>query len=311
MKRSYLALLLVLLLPVSLYAASPKSIRITDWKLPFNMHVIMAKSEKIYEKSFPGTSIDWLKLASGPKQLEAIAAGELDIAVGVGDSAALIALANGLDAKIIGVNSVSPGAFAVVTNNPSVKKIVDLKGKKVVGLRGSVVYQVFLAALSESGLSEKDVEFFPMPVAQAAATLLSKRADAALLVGPEIIRLKKSGGRVLADGRGRVAGISLILARSGFVDKYPEAVLKFIEATAKADALIVSDRAKSVKLAAKETMMSEADADESFGMYSFDVKITPQVMKELEKTAALLYKQKFIKKMPDAASFIWSGVFKN
>jgi ABC-type amino acid transport substrate-binding protein len=40
-------------------------------------------------------------------------------------------------------NSRSPKSFAVVSNSRDVKNVSDLRGRRVAGLRGSVVHQVF------------------------------------------------------------------------------------------------------------------------------------------------------------------------
>ncbi len=207
--------LLIFLLTLSLSAeARDREIRIALWKLPLNLPAIAAIENGTYEKAFEGEyKVEYINLPSGPKQVQAMAAGELDIAEGLGAAAVIVGIANGVDITIIGANSRSPEAFAVVVKNSKVKGISDLRGKKVAGLRGSVVHQLFVELLYKEGLTEKDVEFFPMPLSAAASALIAEKVDAALLAGTEIVRAEKGGGRVLSDGKGIVKGLSLIVAR--------------------------------------------------------------------------------------------------
>lgn len=130
--------------------------RIALWKLPLNLPAIAAIENRTYEKAFEGEyKVEYINLPSGPKQVQAMAAGELDIAEGLGAAAVIVGIANGVDITIIDADSRSPEAFAVVVKNSKIKRIFDLKGKKVAGLRGSVVHQLLMELLHKEGLTEK------------------------------------------------------------------------------------------------------------------------------------------------------------
>lgn len=282
----------------------PQRIRISHWHLPLNLPVIAAEEWKSYEKGFPKSKVEAIPLASGPKQMEAMAAGELDIVEGIGTAAFLTAAANGLDAQIIGVNSRSPKAFAVVTLNPEIKKIADLKGKKIAGLRPSVVHQVLLIALAEAGMTEKEIEFFPMPVAQATTTLLAGRVDAALLVGYEVERALKAGGHILADGEKRVDGISLIAARRDFIKKYPETIRKFLKI--REEVLSRIGKTPNIQsVAAKKLNISVPELQKMLLWYDFSTKLTAKDKIGLKKTERYLLEQRLIRNPIDFADLIY------
>ncbi|MDD4837844.1 MAG: NrtA/SsuA/CpmA family ABC transporter substrate-binding protein, partial [Synergistaceae bacterium] len=195
-KKLIFMLVLLLTLPTAA-EASGRKMRIALWKLPLNLPAIAAIENSTYEKAFEGEyKVEYINLPSGPKQVQAMAAGELDIAEGLGAAAVIVGIANGVDITIIGANSRSPEAFAVVVKNSKVKEISDLRGKKIAGLRGSVVHQLFVELLYKERLTEKDVEFFPMPLSAAASALIAERVDVALLAGIEIVRAEKGGCRV-------------------------------------------------------------------------------------------------------------------
>lgn len=305
------ALLVFFLLFISGAAgAREKEIRIALWKLPLNLPAMAAADGRVYERAFEGEyKIRYIDLPSGPKQVQAMAAGELDIAEGLGAAAALVGMANGADITIIGANSRSPEAFAVVIKDPEIKKVSDLKGKKVGGLRGSVVHQLFVELLSAEGLSEKDVEFYPMTPRTAASSLTAGRVDAALLAGTEILRAEKGGCRILSDGRGRIDGLSLIVAGRKFADENRSAVGKYLAEREKIRIKAVRTLSDNMAMLKKETGLSEKEIIKMLSKYDYSTKITQKDVDELKKTAEYLKKENIIKHIPNINDLFWKDPF--
>lgn len=286
--------------------AREREIRIAMWKLPLNLPAMVATEEKTYEKAFRGNYIiRYIDLPSGPKQVQAMAAGELDIAEGLGAAAAIVGIANGADITIIGANSRSPEAFAVVVKNDGIKDISELKGKKVAGLRGSVVHQLFLELLHEEGLSEKDVEFYPMTLSTAASSLIAGRVDAALLAGTEILRAEKGGCRILSDGRGHIAGLSLIVARRTFADENRPLVGKYLQEREKIRIKAAASLGDHMLLLKKETGLPEKEIINMLSKYDYYTGIRKKDVDELQKTAEYLKKENIIKHNPNMTDILW------
>ncbi|MEA4873499.1 MAG: NrtA/SsuA/CpmA family ABC transporter substrate-binding protein [Synergistaceae bacterium] len=299
--------LLIFLLTLSLSAeARGREMRIALWKLPLNLPAIAAIENGTYEKAFEGEyKVEYINLPSGPKQVQAIAAGELDIAEGLGAAAVIVGIANGVDITIIGANSRSPEAFAVVVKNSKVRGISDLRGKKIAGLRGSVVHQLFVELLYKEGLTEKDVEFFPMPLSAAASALIAERVDAALLAGTEIVRAEKGGCRVLSDGKGIVEGLSLIVAKREFAEKNRAAIKKYLEIRERIRIEVVNSPRKIVPLLKKETGLTEKEIIKILPKFNYDAEISENDILELKKTAEYLIRENIIKFMPDINNMLW------
>lgn len=306
MKKILLLLTLLLSVFIGTPCAKGKEINIALWKLPLNLPAIAAFEDKTYEKAFAGErKVNYVQLPSGPKQIQAIGAGQLDIGEGLGAPAVIVGAAAGADLKIIAVCSRSPRGFAVVVNDGAIKSAGDLKGKKIAGIKGSVVHQLFLEVTEEAGLTEKDIEFFPMTLPAAAAALLARRVDAALLTGTEILRAVKGGGRVLADGEGRLAGLSLIVARTKFIEENPQAVEKYLQAHRNILTEMRINPDRFLSITAKETGYTGEEAERVMEWYNFNDKITSNDIAELKKTAAYLVKTKIIREQIDIMRIIY------
>src|ERR1700742_2395581 len=122
--------LFVGLLPATLLAADkPKEIRI-DWAT-YNPVSMVLKEKGLLEKEFAkdGITIRWVQTLGSNKALEFLNAGSIDFGSTAG-SPALVAKINGNPIKSIYVYS-QPEWTALVTKNDSIKKIEDLKGKRV------------------------------------------------------------------------------------------------------------------------------------------------------------------------------------
>jgi sulfonate transport system substrate-binding protein len=144
------------LLPTALLAADkPKEIRL-DWAT-YNPVSIVLKERGLLEKEFAkdGITIRWVQTLGSNKALEFLSAGSIDFGSTAG-SAALVSRINGNPIKSIYVYS-RPEWTALVTKDPSIKKIEDLKGKRVAVTRGTDPHIFLVRALQSVGLTEKDI----------------------------------------------------------------------------------------------------------------------------------------------------------
>src|SRR4030088_2278843 len=136
-------------------ADNPKEIRI-DWAT-YNPVSMVLKDRGLLEKEFAkdGISIRWVQTLGSNKALEFLNAGSIDFGSTAG-SAALLAKINGNPIKSIYVFS-RPEWTALVTKDPSIRKIEDLKGKRVAVTRGTDPHIFLVRALQSIGLTEKAI----------------------------------------------------------------------------------------------------------------------------------------------------------
>lgn len=279
------SLLVLLVLGTGAFASDmPRKMGITYVKAPLNVPSIVAKYNMTFEKAYDGVDLSFPEITEGPKQTEAMAAGEIGIASCLGSTSAILAASEGLDVKIIGIYSRAPKAFMIVVRDPAIKSVKDLKDKKVAGPKGTILHQLLAAALDKEGMSVKDVEFVQMGLSSGANALGTGSVDAALLAGPAAYKALNSGGRMLKNGEGLVDATIVIATTEKFAKNYPKAISNFIEAHKKTLEWIKKNSDKAAEMTQKETGLPKEAVNMMTSWYDFDSTIRKRDIEELVRT---------------------------
>lgn len=285
---------------------NPKEINITYVKAPLNIPSILEKNKESFNKAFKKDNIEinWHELTAGPKQTQALASGDLQILHALGGTSAILAKANGVDLKVIGVYSRAPKAFMIISNNPNIKEAKDLKGKKISGPKGTVLHQLLVGSLEKNGLKTEDVEFINMGLSKGFAALNNKDVDAALLAGPLALKALKSGSKVVVNGEGIVDGTIVTAVSGQFLKDYKELVHEF-KATHEETLKFMREHEKeALKIAAKEIGLTPEETKQMYDWYDFDMGIKDKDIKELEKTQDFMIKNKLQDKKIDIRELV-------
>ena len=321
MKQKFIALLLTLFTltailagcggsapkaPEKKAAAPLKELKVTYVKQPLNIPSIVDKANQTIVKGFEkdGTKVTFPEISSGAKQTEALAAGSLDIASCLGGTSAILAASNGADVKVVGIYSRAPKAFNIMVKDPAIKTAADLKGKRVVGPKGTILHQILAAALVKEKLSLKDVEFRSIGIPAAVNALLAGEADAALVAGADVLRAQRAGARILANGEGLVNATIVIGVSGKFLKEHPETVKKYMALHQESIDFMKKNQDKAFEFTAKETGLSPEDVKLMAPWYDFSTAITAKDLKDLEETQEFLLANDMQKKKIDIKSMI-------
>jgi len=287
-------------------ASKVDKISITYVKLPLNVPAMVAKRLGLFEKEFgpDGIAIERPELTAGPKQTEAMAAGSVQFASVLSSDSAILARANGVDLKVISVFSRAPKAFNVMTRNPAIKGVADLKDKTVAGQKGTLLNQLLFAALKQEGLRPADVKYVNMAGVQAQAALLSSSVDAALIAGPAQIKAEAGGARVLANGEGLVKGLILTAVSGQFLKNHPDLVKRYLNVHEQALEYLKTRPDEAIRLVAEETEIGEADVRRMLPWYDFDPKITDSDLADMKATQAFLQENEMLTNTIDMKDLI-------
>ncbi|MCJ2092980.1 aliphatic sulfonate ABC transporter substrate-binding protein [Methylobacterium sp. J-072] len=154
-----------------------------------------------------GTGLSWHEFTSGLPIMEALNAGQIDVSADVADTVPIFAQAAGARITYLAQEAPSPDAQAILVPETSpAKTVADLRGKRVAVTKGAGSHYLLLAALTEAGLTFKDIVPAYLTPADGRAALTSGGVEAWVAWDPFLSAAQQqSGARVLRDG----AGLSL------------------------------------------------------------------------------------------------------
>ncbi|WP_281523675.1 ABC transporter substrate-binding protein [Turicimonas muris] len=264
MKLKLVAILAGMSLMTSVFAA-PKEINIAYVKAPFNLQNMVMKHNQMLEKEFAkdGIQIKWHDITSGAKQTQA-----MKIATGVAHPTSL---------------------FAVVGKPGPQMKIEDLKGKTVVGPKGTVLHQTLVAALDSKGMSQKDVNFINMDIPKGMTAMMAGKVDAALVAASGIIKANEGGAKTITTAEGLVQPNLVFTVSGKFAQENPEIVQRLVKVNREALKWINENKKEALEIGAKEHGITLSDAEKlAEGSHYYDV-LTQKDIDELDKD------QKFLK----------------
>jgi NitT/TauT family transport system substrate-binding protein len=162
--------------------------------------------------------------------------------------------------------------LVVITADPAINSLADLKGKTIAADMGSGQYQVMAIYARSKGLTlGTDVSVVQASFALARTQLAAKRVDAAMVIEPIVTMMLKenpqyrmifNGGTAWRELTGAEGWDLLVPLREDFIKRSPAAVGKWIAALQDVQAFI------------------GANVDEADAIVARTVKLPPGVFKE-------------------------------
>ncbi|HJI93572.1 MAG TPA: ABC transporter substrate-binding protein [Sutterellaceae bacterium] len=306
MKKLFSILFLGLFSLVAQCQTWPQQLNITYVKAPFNIQNIVMKNQGLLEKEFAkeGIKINWIPIKAGLNQVRGMAAGEIDMVAAMNTSTLLIA--NSVGNRIVIVDGVAhPDDTFAIMAKPEVKNIVDLKGRQVVGPKGTVLHHLLSAALKSSGIEMKDVKWVSMNLPASLTTLLGGRADAALLAAGGILAAEKAGFHALVKAKGLIETNLVLAARADFAKEYPDVVRRVAKVNREALQWALTNKPQAIALGAKELQLSEEDAAKLFEWSHFYSDLTQKDIDALQNSQRFLLEQKMMNRSVDINTLIF------
>lgn len=265
------------------------------------------RDQQWLEKAFAadGVSIQWNYFkGAGPVINEAFANGQVDFAY-LGDLAAIIGKANGVDTRLLAATARGVKHYLGVAPGSGIKTLQDLKGKRVAVFRGTATQLSFDAALASQGLSEKDLKVINLDFNAAIAALAAKQIDATW-GSTGITALKARGLAELplsTRDLGGAGNIQAVLVASGaFVDAHPEAVATLLKAQQQAVQWLTTDSNKDAYiqlvsgLASYPPAILQHDLKDERLSQLFPATLDADFLGKLQQSVDLAAEQRLIRK---------------
>ncbi len=267
------------------------------------------------------SKITWSEVGSGVEINTAIAAGSVDIGLGIGSAPTASGISQGIPYQLVGlIDNIGPAEELTVRKSANIKTPADLKGKKVGVPFGSTSHFRLLGFLKENGLTESDVTVLDLRPDALVAAWIRGDIDGAYVWSPAKSKLLANGGVPFRtydklDKAGYVIA-DLIVVRTAFAQQYPAAVGGLLHAYGKALTLWKAKPAEAAGIVGKEAGVTSDVARHDLEEYDFvplREQLTPawlgapgqpgKFAEVLKRTADFLVEQKSIRSAPELSAF--------
>ncbi|MBD9415607.1 ABC transporter substrate-binding protein [Pseudomonas sp. PDM16] len=269
--------------------------------------VDVLRTQQIFEQEFAadGVKITWSFFkGAGPVINEALANDQVDFAY-LGDLAAIIGKANGLDTRLLSATARDIKHYLGVVPGSGIKTLADLKGKRVAIFRGTASQLSFDAALASQGLSERDLQVINLDFNAANAALAAKQIDATWGLS-NLIVLKARGVADLPlstddlGGAGSIQGV--FVGHGRFVDENPQLTARLIKAQQKAVAWLRDEQNKQAYielvsgLASYPTLILTNDLHGTSFHKIFNPQLDAAFLARLQQSVDLAAEQRLVRR---------------
>lgn len=269
--------------------------------------VDVLRVQNIFEQEFAadGIKVQWnFFKGAGPVINEALANDQIDFAY-LGDLAAIIGKANGLDTRLLSASARNIKYYLGVVPGSGIKTLSDLKGKRVAVFKGTANQLSFNAALATEGLKERDLQVINLDTNAAAAALAAKQIDATWSIF-DLIALNSRGLADLPlntdDLNGEGSALTVLLGTGKFVDQYPEVTARLLKAQQKAVNWLRNDDNKATYLQRVTEranypagLLEKSYGDDKFADI-FDPRLDQAFLDHLQKGVNIAAGQRLIRK---------------
>lgn len=277
--------------------------------------VDVLRDQQLLEKEFAkdGIRIDWLFFkGAGPVVNEALANGQADFAY-LGDLAAIVGKANGLDTRVLSAGVRNVKSYLGVVPGSGIRSLHDLKGKRVAVFRGTANQLSFASALASQGLSERELKVINLDFNAANAALAARQIDATWGLS-NLLSLRERGLVELPvnsrDLKGAGSTQAVLLGTGAFIRQHPELVQRLVNVQQQASAWLRDEhnREAFIELVANNaswprSILSDDLAKEDLAAY-FDPRLDPGFVAQLQQGVDLAVKERLIRRGFQVADWV-------
>jgi sulfonate transport system substrate-binding protein len=261
----------------------------------------IVKARKVVEPRFKalGVSVNWVgPFPAGPQLIEAMNAGKVDIG-NVGETPPIFSQAAGITEVIyIAGRRPSKGLNQgiIVRANSPIKKVSDLKGKKVAFQRGSNAHYLLAKALSEVNLKISDVQVVGLTPSEARDAFIQDKVEVWVGGDPFLALVEKSIPiRNLRNAGGINTLGGFYIARRQFVSQNPGLVRAFLEEAEKAGEWADKNPTEAAKALASEVKIDPSVLETVSRRVVRRLRaLTPAIIAEQQKVADFYFQEKVI-----------------
>ncbi len=299
-KNKILVLAVVLLMAIVIAMASfsspsqVKTVRIGTFSraidyAPFFIAKNDGSLDKVAAKY--GANIEYLEFNSVASINEAFATENLDIGFEA-EPQAIIAKAAGIGVEIV-ANGVSLTQEIIVSNKSGIKSVAELKGKKLAVLIGTSSHYGVFNTLKQNNVPADEVQILDMTPPDARGAFETNAIDAWAVWPPWIEQQEIAGNGVVLPG-GNVSINSIIVERTGFIEKNPALSKELLEAVLQEKNFILENPKESQQTISRELGLPIEVVEKAWPRHDFNATLGPSELEDIQAKADFLFEKHIV-----------------
>lgn len=247
--------------------------------------------------------VSWHEFTSGLPLLEALNLGNVDFSADVADTVPVFAQAAGANLTYVAQEAPSPSAQAIVVPTASpIRRVSDLKGRKIGVAKGAGAHFLLIAALERAGLSFKDIDPAYLSPADGRAAFEKGAIDAWVIWDPFLSAVQsQSAVRVLADGRDIATYQRYYLAATPYAQAHADVLRLIYAELQKAGVWVKRNPKEAATLLSGVWGLDAAIVEQANARRSYEVRpVAPSALTEQQRIADAFFAEKLLPKKINA-----------
>jgi len=204
------------------------------------LSLILKDRNLLQEALAPDAKISWVLSQGSNKALEFLRGGSIQFGQTAG-SAALLGRANGAPVQAIATTATSEWTAIVVPPNSPIRRLADLRGKRVAVTPGTDPNIFLMRALATAGLGPSDITLVPLQHPLGRQALDGGQVDAWAGLDPFMAQAQLQSHDVLLYRNKALISPGTLLVREDFEATHPDAVRAVRGAYARARAWAIAN----------------------------------------------------------------------
>jgi sulfonate transport system substrate-binding protein len=254
-----------------------------------------------------GVAVSWTEFPAGPQLLEALNGGSIDFGI-TGEAPPVFAQAAGVRFVYVAVDRPAPAGEAILVPEDSpIRKIADLKGKRIAFNRGSNVHYLLIAALEKAGLRFGDIEPAYLAPADGRAAFARGSVDAWVIWDPYLAAGQAAThARVLTDATGLARNPQFYLASATFAKARPDLIRLLLSEIGKIDTWAAKHQAEVAALLTPYTGLPPDVLRVALARLGYGVgPITPDIVASQQRIADTFFKAGLLPRSIAVRDAVW------
>lgn len=200
----------------------------------------IAIEQKYFEEEFDKIGVKFEAIPfvkAGPAINAAIASGEIEGALRMGDVPSIVAKASGAETTLVDIQPFDYDTHLVVRKDLKLDSVADLKGKTIAVQTSSFMQRILYQILDANGLSPDDVELVNMSETDAATSIAAGTIDATPVTELKAAKLVLNGSVYTlfeTSKNPEMAGMLATIINTSFAKEHPEVIEAYFKALLKA-----------------------------------------------------------------------------